>query len=107
MTEDQVVALVHEYEALLRPDGRLILISPQEAGFRSDSTHVEFMDFARLARVSSRLGFRAERAFSFPFPRWVGATVHVQRIRRGQQKTSRLRSIRVIDSRLGRRRRTR
>ena len=72
MTEDQVVALVHEYEALLRPDGRLILISPQEAGFRSDSTHVEFMDFARLARVSSRLGFRAERAFSFPFPRWVG-----------------------------------
>ena len=72
MTEDQVVALVHEYEALLRPDGRLILISPQEAGFRSDSTHVEFMDFARLARVSSRLGFRAERAFSFLFPRWVG-----------------------------------
>jgi len=75
MTEDQVFALVHEYEALLRPDGRLILISPQEAGFRSDSTHVEFMDFARLARVSSGLGFRAERAFSFPFPRWVGGLV--------------------------------
>ena len=72
MTENQVVALLHEYEGLMRSDGRLILISPQEAGFRSDSTHVELMDFARLARISDRLGFQPERAFSFPFPRWVG-----------------------------------
>ncbi|HEY3045185.1 MAG TPA: class I SAM-dependent methyltransferase [Vicinamibacterales bacterium] len=72
MTEDQVVALLQEYEALLRPGGKLILISPQEAGFKSDSTHVELMDFARLARISERLGFRPERSFSFPFPRWAG-----------------------------------
>jgi SAM-dependent methyltransferase len=73
MTEDHVVALLREYEALLRSEGRLILISPQEAGFRSDPTHVELMDFARLARISDRLGFQPERAFSFPFPRWVGS----------------------------------
>jgi SAM-dependent methyltransferase len=72
MIEDQVVALLQEYEALLRSEGKLILISPQEAGFKSDSTHVELMDFARLARISDRLGFQPERAFSFPFPRWVG-----------------------------------
>lgn len=72
MTEDQVVALLQGYETLLRADGRLILISPQEAGFRSDPTHVQLMDFDRLARISDRLGFRRERAFSFPFPRWVG-----------------------------------
>ena len=72
MTEDEVVALLQEYEALLRPGGKLILIAPQEAGFRSDPTHVELMDFARLARISNRLGFQGERAFSFPFPRWVG-----------------------------------
>jgi hypothetical protein len=72
MTEDQVVALLREYEALLKSEGRLILISPQEAGFRSDPTHVELMDFARLARISDRLGFQPERAFSFPFPRRVG-----------------------------------
>ena len=72
MTEDQVVALLLEYEALLRSEGKLILITPQEAGFRSDPTHVELMDFARLARISDRLGFQPERAFSFPFPRWAG-----------------------------------
>ncbi len=72
MAEDQVVALLQKYEALLRLGGRLILISPQEAGFRSDATHVELMDFGRLVRISDRLGFQSERAFSFPFPRWVG-----------------------------------
>jgi len=72
MTEDEVVALLREYETLLRNGGKLILIAPQEAGFKSDPTHVELMDFARLTRISDRLGFRLERAFSFPFPRWVG-----------------------------------
>jgi SAM-dependent methyltransferase len=72
MTEDQVVALLRDYEALLRPGGRLIVLSPQEAGFRSDATHVQMMDVARLARVADRLGFRPERAYSFPFPRWAG-----------------------------------
>jgi SAM-dependent methyltransferase len=72
MTEDQVVGLLLEYEALLRPDGRLILIAPQEAGFRSDPTHVQLMDFPSLARISDRLGYQPERACSFPFPRWAG-----------------------------------
>lgn len=72
MTEDQVVALLREYDALLRPGGRLIVMTPQEAGFRSDATHVELMDFARLSRISERLGFTVERRYSFPFPRWAG-----------------------------------
>jgi SAM-dependent methyltransferase len=72
MTEDEVVALLQQYETLLRPGGRLIVLSPQEAGFRSDRTHVQLMDFVRLARIVNRLGFQPERAFSFPFPRWTG-----------------------------------
>ena len=72
MTEDQAVALLNEYLELLRPGGRLVLIAPQEAGFRSDPTHVQLMDFTRLKRISTRLGLTPERAFSFPFPRWAG-----------------------------------
>jgi SAM-dependent methyltransferase len=72
MTEDQVVGLLRMYEPLLRDDGRAILITPQEAGFRSDTTHVQLMDFDRLSRISTRLGFVVERSFSFPFPRWAG-----------------------------------
>jgi SAM-dependent methyltransferase len=72
MTADQVVALLRDYEPLLRENGRLLLISPQEAGFRSDATHVELMDFTRLAGIAERLGCRPERRYSFPFPRWAG-----------------------------------
>lgn len=72
MREDEVVPVLQQYEGLLRSNGKLILIAPQEAGFRSDPTHVVLMDFERLTRISDRLGFELERAFSFPFPRWAG-----------------------------------
>src|SRR5581483_2792526 len=72
MTEDEAVGLVEIYAPLVRTGGRLILMTPQEAGFRSDATHVQFMDFARLNRIAARAGFPSERAYSFPFPRWAG-----------------------------------
>lgn len=72
MTEEQAVTLVEEYLPFLRPGGRLVLIAPQEAGFRSDSTHVELMDFTRLRRIATRLRLTPERSYSFPFPRWAG-----------------------------------
>lgn len=72
MTEDQAVGVLQGYESLIRPGGALILIAPQEAGFRSDPTHVQMMDFARLERMAERVGFTPERAFSFPLPRWAG-----------------------------------
>jgi hypothetical protein len=49
-----------------------VLITPQEAGFASDATHVAFHDFAALAGLEAALGLRSERAYSFPFPRPVG-----------------------------------
>jgi SAM-dependent methyltransferase len=72
MTEDEAVDLLREYEPLVHAGGKLILISPQEAGFESDPTHVQLMDFSRLTRVSERVGFRPYKTFSFPFPRWAG-----------------------------------
>jgi len=72
MTEQQAAALLQEYEPLLRSDGRLILIAPQEAGFHTDPTHVALMDFAALKRIAERVGCRPERLFSFPFPRFMG-----------------------------------
>lgn len=72
MTEDDTVDLLREYEPSLKMDGRLIVLCPQEAGFASDATHVEFMDFSCLVRISRRLALRPEQAYSFPFPRWAG-----------------------------------
>lgn len=73
MTEDEAASVLGQYVPSLRPGGRLVLICPQEAGFRSDATHITFMDADRLAGLATRLGCRPVSTQSFPFPRWVGA----------------------------------
>lgn len=72
MKVKEAIELMLPYLPNLRPGGTLILIAPQEAGFRSDSTHVEFMDFEKLRRIHSALGLTVEKEYSFPFPRLIG-----------------------------------
>lgn len=72
MREQAAVELVRGYAPLLKPGGKLILVTPQEAGYRSDPTHVEFVDLAALERLIRAVGFQPVRGYSFPFPRPVG-----------------------------------
>ncbi len=72
MTSGEAVSLLSSHARLVRPGGRAVLICPQEAGFRSDPTHVEFMDFGKLRRILQSSGFSPAREYSFPFPRLAG-----------------------------------
>lgn len=73
MTREESSALVRAYLPYLRDDGgRVVAICPQEAGYRSDASHVEFLDDAALRLLLGGLGFRVVAARSFPFPRPVG-----------------------------------
>jgi len=69
---DSAAALIAEHLPRLRSGGRVVLIAPQQAGFRSDPTHVTFFDFAALEALLARQGCATLRAYSFPFPRAVG-----------------------------------
>jgi len=69
---DAVVELVADHVRFLRHGAQVVLIAPQEAGFRSDPTHVTFLDFAALEGILGRVGCDSERAYSFPFPRAAG-----------------------------------
>ncbi len=66
------VELLRDYLDYLKPGGRVVVITPQEAGYRSDATHVEFVDFRRAAQLLNSLDLSVERQYSFPFPTWVG-----------------------------------
>lgn len=72
MTNAEAAALVGEYLGYLRTGGRVVIIIPQEAGFRSDVTHVEPVDARMIERLAKDYGLRIERFYSFPFPRSVG-----------------------------------
>jgi 2-polyprenyl-3-methyl-5-hydroxy-6-metoxy-1,4-benzoquinol methylase len=73
MPQRELVELIRGYLGHLEPHGRIVLVTPQERGYASQQdVHVEFMDFATLVGVLAQLGFRAERQFSFPLPRFAG-----------------------------------
>ena len=69
---DVADGIVSEYLPFLRPGGQIVFITPQEVGFRSDPTHVRFVDLAGLRRHAGALGLSVTRAYSFPFPRPIG-----------------------------------
>lgn len=72
MRYDEAVDLVRRYLPFVAPSGKAIFICPQESGFKSDSTHVEFADFESLQRLCHDVGLKATKAYSFPFPRFTG-----------------------------------
>jgi len=72
MDRARAAALVAEYRPYLRPGGRIVMITPQERGYASDATHVEFHDLDGLRAIADDLGLAVEQTRSFPFPRIAG-----------------------------------
>lgn len=64
--------LVATYLGNLKKGGRLICLTPQEKGFQSDSTHVDYFDFESGKNLCRALGLKVQRQYSFPFPRFAG-----------------------------------
>jgi len=72
MTEQQALKLLSDYLYLLKPHGQVIFITPQESGYRSDPTHIQFMDFEALRRIASEAGLTPVKEYFFPFSRILG-----------------------------------
>jgi SAM-dependent methyltransferase len=66
------VEVITGYLPYLKPGGTVCFITPQESGYRTDATHVRFVDFDRLAELAAAVGLTVQRQFSFPFPRRAG-----------------------------------
>jgi len=47
-------------------------MTPGEAGFRSDSTHVTFLGLEEIASIEAAHRLSSERGYSFPLPRFAG-----------------------------------
>ena len=65
-------ALIGEYLPYLRAGGQVISIVPQEAGFASDATHVDFLEADDVETMYAEHAIAVTRSFSFPFPRAAG-----------------------------------
>ena len=72
MDREGALHILRDYLEFLRPSARMVLITPQEAGYRSDKTHVRSVDFAGAADLATAVGFEVACRYSFPFPRVIG-----------------------------------
>lgn len=72
MTRSESIQLLGEYLPFLDRPGSIVIFCPQEAGFRSDETHVEFVDFDGASEILTAAEVKSERQYSFPFPRAAG-----------------------------------
>jgi 2-polyprenyl-3-methyl-5-hydroxy-6-metoxy-1,4-benzoquinol methylase len=72
MLAAEAVALVRGYLPFIRSEGRVVIITPQEVGYRSDPTHVEFVDEVALRELARALALETLATYSYPFPRPVG-----------------------------------
>jgi 2-polyprenyl-3-methyl-5-hydroxy-6-metoxy-1,4-benzoquinol methylase len=66
------VELLRTYLPHLGERSRVVLITPQERGQRSDPTHLRFMDAAALTALAEQCGLVIVRISSFPLPRIFG-----------------------------------
>jgi SAM-dependent methyltransferase len=72
MPDLESIKLIEEYLPLLKPQGTVVVICPQELGFKHDPTHVNFVKFPEIENVLSAAGLRPIKKYSFPFPRFMG-----------------------------------
>jgi 2-polyprenyl-3-methyl-5-hydroxy-6-metoxy-1,4-benzoquinol methylase len=72
MSEADAVGLLQTYLPLVRPEGKVVLITPQEKGYDTDATHVRFCGYEEVALLCEKVGLRLVRQYSFPFPRFAG-----------------------------------
>lgn len=72
LDEPTGVELMRTYLPHIATGGRVVLITPQERGQKSDRTHVRFMDAAALTRLVEECGLTIDKISSFPLPRRFG-----------------------------------
>jgi len=72
MDRDEANELVARYLPYLRPKGAVIVIVPQEVGFASDDTHVNFLEADDVSDILTGHELTVVKSYSFPFPRAAG-----------------------------------
>ncbi|GAA1872606.1 hypothetical protein GCM10009836_61920 [Pseudonocardia ailaonensis] len=72
LPESDAIGLLKTYLPMVRPGGKVVLITPQERGYATDATHVRFCGFPEVASLCEQAALRVVRQYSFPFPRAAG-----------------------------------
>ena len=68
MSMEEAKDILSMYLPYLKNGGRVVLITPQEKGQKSDETHVTYMSQERLSTLALSVHLVKTSGYSFPFP---------------------------------------
>lgn len=70
MSTENGKKIIREYLPYIK--NRVVVICPQEKGFTTDETHVNFLSGKDIENILKSIGLTIDRGYSFPFPRIFG-----------------------------------
>ena len=62
--------IIQEYLPYIKKN--VVIICPQQKGFSTDETHVNFLTHSDIEEILRELGLEVQRSYSFPFPKQFG-----------------------------------
>lgn len=72
MEYSDAVSLLNKYKQYLKKPSRIVIITPQAAGYNSDKTHITYYDDALAKNLLTEIGSTDITSRSFPLPRVFG-----------------------------------
>ncbi len=73
MTYSDSISLILEYMPYLKSESRIVIITPQALGYRSDPTHITYFDQPLIENLLLDAGVQPEKFRSFPLPSYFGS----------------------------------
>ena len=70
LSTDEGVEIIKSYLPYVKD--KVVVICPQQKGFKTDDTHVNFLTHEDIYAIMVRAGLKVEKTYSFPFARPVG-----------------------------------
>lgn len=70
MSTEQGINIIKEYLPFVK--SKVVIICPQEKGFTTDETHVNFLNHADIENILKGLGLTITKSYSFPFHKQTG-----------------------------------
>lgn len=71
LTTEEGTKIIKEYLPYVREN--VVIICPQAKGFKTDETHINFLDHKAIESILEGCGLEVIRSYSFPFHKSIGS----------------------------------
>ena len=72
MDHETGVSVLEQYMPYMKPNARIVVLTPQDPRCENDPTHVRYVDIAASKKLVEAVGLKVKQAHGFPLPPALG-----------------------------------